>query len=95
MVVETTNYSPKSYLMGATENLHVIERFTRVGPDTLEYEVTINDPTTWMAPWTAVIPLARSEDALYEYACHEGNIGMAGILSGARTLEQAEAEGSR
>jgi hypothetical protein len=95
LVVETANYSPKSYFMGAQENLRVIERFTRVGPDTLQYEVKIEDSETWTAPWTAVIRMSKSEDALYEYACHEGNIGMEGILSGARFLEKAEAEGSR
>ena len=95
LVVETTNYSPKSYFMGATENLHMTERLTRVAPDVLEWEVTIKDPTTWTAPWTVMIPLRRSDDALYEYACHEGNIGMEGILSGARAMEKAESEGSR
>ena len=95
LVVETTNYSPKSYFMGATENLHMTERFTRVAPDVLEWEVTIKDPTTWTAPWTAMIPLRRSDDAIYEYACHEGNIGMEGILAGARAMEKAESAGSR
>ena len=90
-VIETTNYSPKSYFMGAAENLEVTERFTRISRDVLHYEVTVNDPTTWDEPWTAMIPLRRSPDSLFEYACHEGNIGMAGILSGARALEQAEA----
>jgi hypothetical protein len=78
--------------MGSSDNLHLIERFTRVGEDVLQYEVTVTDPTTWTAPWTAMIPLRRSPDAIYEYACHEGNIGMAGIMSGARALEKAEAE---
>lgn len=95
LVVETANYSPKSYFMGAQENLRVVERFTRVGPDTLQYEVTVEDSDTWAAPWTAVVKMSKSADALYEYACHEGNIGMEGILSGARFLEKAEAEGSR
>ena len=92
LVVETTNYAPTSYFMGSSDNLHLIERFTRVGEDVLQYEVTVIDPTTWTAPWTAMIPLRRSPDAIYEYACHEGNIGMAGIMSGARALEKAEAE---
>lgn len=92
LVVETKNYSPKSYFMGAGENLEITERFTRVAPDVLQYEVSVNDPTTWAAPWTAMIPLRQSEDPVFEYACHEGNIGMEGILSGARALEKAEAE---
>ena len=92
LVVETTNYAPTSYFMGSGANLHLVERFTRVSEDVLQYEVTITDPTTWTAPWTAMIPLRRSSDAVFEYACHEGNIGMAGIMAGARALEKAEAE---
>ena len=92
LVVETTNYAPTSYFMGSGENLHLVERFTRVSEDVLQYEVTITDPTTWAAPWTAMIPLQRSSDAVFEYACHEGNIGMGGIMAGARALEMAEAE---
>ena len=90
-VVETKNYSPKAYFMAAGENLEITERFTLVGPDVLQYEVTVNDPSTWERPWSATIPLRRSPDAVFEYACHEGNIGMEGILAGARALEQAEA----
>ena len=95
LVVETKNYSPKSYFQGAAENLEITERFTRVAPDVLEYEVTVNDPSTWTQPWSAMIPLRQSEDAVFEYACHEGNIGMEGILAGARALEKAEAEAQR
>ena len=95
LVVETRHYSEKSYFMGAQEQRQVEERFTRVAPDRLRYEVTITDPDTWTEPWTAVIFLSSSDDALYEYACHEGNVGMEGILSGARVLEKAEAEGTR
>ena len=91
LVVETTNYAPTSYFMGARDDLQLVERFTRVSEDVLQYEATITDPTTWAAPWTAMIPLRRSPDAVFEYACHEGNIGMAGIMAGARALEQAEA----
>ena len=95
LVVETSNYSAKSYFMGAQQDLRIEERFTRVSPDVLRYEVKVSDPSTWTEPWTAVILLNGSSDSLYEYACHEGNIGMEGILSGARTLERQEAEGSR
>ena len=93
LVVETTNYSPKASLMGAAGGrLHVLERFTRASDDALQYEVTMTDPDTWAAPWTAMIPLRHSTDPVYEYACHEGNIGMEGIMAGARALEKAEAE---
>ena len=93
LVVETTNFSSKSdfYLSGPVENLHLVERFTRVGPTTLEYEATIEDPTTWTQPWTVLIPLKRSDDAIFEYACHEGNYGMEGILAGHRAQEKATA----
>ena len=93
LVVETTNFSPKSNFNrgGAAENLHLVERFTRVGPYTLNYEATITDPTTWRRPWTVLIPLKKSEDAIYEYACHEGNYGMEGILAGHRAQERATA----
>ena len=91
LVVETKNYSPYANFMGAAEHLEVTERFTRVSESVLQYEVTVNDPTTWAEPWSAMIPLRRSEDAIYEYACHEGNIGMEGILAGARHKEAQEA----
>ena len=91
LVVETRNYSQLANFMGAAEHLEVTERFTRVSEDVLQYELTVNDPTTWVRPWTAMIPLRSSPDALYEYACHEGNIGMEGILAGARTKEVEEA----
>ena len=59
----------------SAEELRLIERFTRVGPDTLEHEFTVDDPGTYAASWTAMIPLTRSDDPIFEYACHEGNIG--------------------
>ena len=95
LVVETTNYSPRSDYRGAAEHLHLIERFTLAGPDKLHYEITVTDATTWTQPWTAMVPLARSEDALFEYACHEGNIGMAGILAGTRVQESQAAGGGQ
>ena len=88
LVVETTNFSPKSNFRGSAEHLHLVERYTRVGPDTLDYEVSVTDATTWTRPWTVLIPLKRSADAVFEYACHEGNYGMEGILSGHRAQEQ-------
>ena len=95
LVVETTNYSPKSDYRGAAEHLHLIERFTLAGPDKLHYEITVTDATTWTRPWTAMVPLSRSEDALFEYACHEGNIGMAGILAGTRVQEAKASDGGQ
>ena len=88
LVVESTNFSPKSQFMQSNANLHLVEKFTRVGPDTLNYEVTITDPTTWTKPWTALIPLKRTDDKIYEYACHEGNDSMFGILKGHRYEEK-------
>ena len=88
LVVETTNYSAKANYRGSADNLHPIERFTLAAADTLHYEITLTDSTTWITPWTAMAPLSRSNDDLFEYACHEGNIGMTGILAGARVQEQ-------
>jgi hypothetical protein len=73
LVVETTNFSSSSYFMGATDGLHLIERFTRVAPDRIDYEIALSDPATWEQPWTASVPLRRRDQALYEFACHEGN----------------------
>jgi len=69
----------------------VTERFSLTGPDTIKYEITIDDPATWTKPWSLMIPLKRSPEPVYEYACHEGNYGMQGILAGARAEEQAAA----
>ncbi len=91
LVIETTNYSPEATFRGASDKLHMVERLARVGPRTLNYEVTITDSTTWSRPWTVMIPLMGSEDAIFEYACHEGNIGMEGILAGHRAEERAAA----
>jgi len=95
LVVETTNYSPNSSLMNATENLRVTERVTRIGPETIQYEVTFNDPSTWTRPWTLMIPLKHSRERLYEYACHEGNLSLEGILAGARAEEKKTEEAGK
>jgi hypothetical protein len=89
LVVDTTNYLPGVFMNVSTEKLHVVERFSRADADTLKWEVTVDDPGAWSKPWTAMIPLRRSKDAIYEYACHEGNYGLADILAGARA-EEAE-----
>jgi hypothetical protein len=92
LVVETTNFSPNSYFMGATDRLHVVERLTRTGPDTIAYEMTMTDPTTWARPWTAMMPMRARQETLYEFACHEGNYHiMSGMLMGARAQQEAEA----
>ncbi len=94
LVVDTTNFLRETaFLAGkTTQNLHLIERFTRVDTDTLLYEFTVDDPTVWTRPWTAQIPMARSEQHMYEYACHEGNYALPGILGGARAKEKGAEE---
>lgn len=95
LVVETTNFTDKTGsfntvtdAFGTAKNLRLIERFRRIDNGTLSYEFTINDPATFTAAFTAVIPMNRSEAVIYEYACHEGNYGMEGLLSGARAVEK-------
>ncbi len=87
LVVETTNFTDKTAFRGSSEEMRLVERFTRTGPETLLYEFTVDDPATFGKPWTAKIPTTRVEGAMYEYACHEGNYGMEGILTGARAQE--------
>jgi hypothetical protein len=90
LVVDTTNYKPAAF-MNSTAKLHTIERFTRTGPNVIEYSITIDDPGTWVKPWTLMIPLRHTDEMMYEYACHEGNIAMSGMLKGARLQEQEAA----
>jgi hypothetical protein len=91
LVVETTNFTDKVLYYGAADNLKLVERFTRIAQGEIEYRVTISDPTTFTRPWTLVIPYVDTGEAMYEYACHEGNYGLAGILDGARAEERAAA----
>ena len=77
---------------GSGETLHVVERFTRVGADTINYEFTMDDPQTYTKPWTVLVPMAKTDDQIYEYACHEGNYALADILRGARVQEKKAAE---
>ena len=79
---------------GSRENLHLTERWYRVGKN-LRYEVTADDPQTWTKPWTAAVEMAPQPDGMFEYACHEGNYGMANILRGARAQEQAAEEAAK
>ena len=89
LVVDTTNFRDQTNFRGATASLHVVERFTRVDDGTLLYEFTVDDPMTWTRPWSAAVPMTKTEGPIYEYACHEGNYGMLNILTGARAQEKA------
>ena len=92
LVVETRNFLRETSFRGGLSdaNLHLTERFTRVSPGTLMYEVTVDDPTAWTRPWSYQIPMQLSDQPMYEYACHEGNYGLYNILAGAREQEQEE-----
>ena len=92
LVVDTTNFTSKTQFQGASENLHVVERFTRVDPKTILYRFTIEDPTTWDRPWTGEYPWNATSEKLYEYACHEGNYALENMLRGARAKEAEEAK---
>jgi hypothetical protein len=93
LVVETTNFNPKMSFRGSNSDaMRLVERFTPTGPNTLEWRVTVDDPTTWTAPFTFAMDLTRDDsEAVIEYACHEGNMAMANILSGHRADERAAA----
>ena len=92
LVVETTNFLGETSLGGSGASLYLVERFRRVDAETLEYEFTVSDPTSWAAPWTALVQMRKTDQPLYEYACHEGNYSMASSLSGARAFEAVEAD---
>ena len=103
LIVETTNFTQKVHgravgndgtVFGGNEH-HVIERFTRVAADTIDYQITVANPTVWTGPWTAAIPMSAMREQLFEYACHEGNRSVPNILSGNRAEEKAETTGSR
>ncbi len=87
LVVDTTNYRPRAFQSISSDKLHIIERLTRQDAETLRYEINVNDPETYARPWSLMIPLQRSSKPVYEYACHEGNYSLAGILAGARAEE--------
>ncbi len=86
LVVETKNFLRETSLGGSSQDTYLVERFRRINSDTVMYEFTVEDPNGFTRPWSAMMPLRRTDDLLYEYACHEGNIGLAGILAGARNL---------
>jgi hypothetical protein len=110
LVIDTTNFRKEGTgnlpLLGAgvggrlregvltDENLHVVERLSRPDADTLRYEVTVEDPTVWTRPWTAVVLMRRTNEGIFEYACHEGNYAIQNILTGARAADRKRAPGA-
>ncbi len=96
LVVETTNYSPKTtFRFPASENLKVTEYFKRTDADNIDYRFVVHDPTIYTRDWTAVLPLVKAPGPLFEYACHEGNYGIQGVLSGHRAQERKAAEAQK
>jgi hypothetical protein len=94
LVVETTNFTDKTAYRGSSEYLRLIERFTPIGPDTIEWSVTLDDPHTWARPWTFAMNLTHDEgEPPFEYACHEGNYGLRNVLSAARAEEREKEKG--
>ena len=96
-VIETSNFTDKSSFSGnlvgrngSTATMSLVERFTRVADDTLLYEFTVSDPATWTRPWTVQLPMTRTSEQIFEYACHEGNYSMPGMMKGARAMEEAQ-----
>jgi hypothetical protein len=95
LVVDTINFQRETSLRGSTATTHLVERFTREDADTLRYEFTVEDHSTWTRPWTAAVFMKKTEGPMFEYACHEGNFAMAHILSGARASDKASASAGR
>ncbi len=95
LVVVTTSFSEKNSFRGSGPNMRLTERFRRLDSDTLLYQFTVDDPETFTQPWTVEIPLTRTPGPIFEYACHEGNYGMRGVLSGARAEEKAIEESNK
>ena len=87
LVVDTVNFWKGTAFADSTSKMHLVEKFTRTGADSIQYQFTIEDPTTWIAPWTAVIPMRSMDQPIYEYACHEGNYGFHGVMAGIRRLQ--------
>jgi hypothetical protein len=90
LVVDTTNFTDKTRYANSTQDLHVVERFTRVAPNVLLYRFTIEDPATWARPWTGEYTWPATDKPIYEYACHESNYALENILRGARRREADE-----
>jgi len=92
LLVDTTNFTNQTPFHGSSEKLHVVERFTRTSAETVLYEFTVDDPATWVKPWTAQYVMGPALGQIYEFACHEGNYGLRNNLSGARAEEKRAAE---
>jgi hypothetical protein len=92
LVVETTNFTNRTAFQGSSENMHLVERFTRVADDMIRYEFTVDDPDTWTKPWSAEVPWKKTIGPIFEHACHEGNYGLANTLAGARAEEKRTLE---
>jgi hypothetical protein len=92
LVVETTNFNGRVAFQNSSENLKVTERFTRTSEDAIKYEFTINDPSTWETPWSAMVPFAKMDGPIFEHACNEGNYGIRNTLAGVRAEEKRAAE---
>src|SRR5262249_45005499 len=96
LVVETTNYLEKSAYGGASDHLKTTERFKPIGKGLIDWSITFDDSRTWVRPWTFGMQLARNDaEPVFEYACHEGNQGLMGILSAIRAEEKANQQGSK
>jgi hypothetical protein len=95
LVIDTTNFSPNHEFMGSHENLHLVERLTRTDPDTILYQFTVDDPTTFTRPWSAELPMRRTTEGVFPYECHEGNYSLVTILEGARAEERAAEEAAK
>ena len=95
LVVDVTNFSDKTSFRGSSAGLHLVERFTRLDANTMNYEFTVSDPATWARPWTVAMPMPRVQGVMYEYACHEGNYGLTGQLAGARADERNAADAAK
>ncbi len=94
LVVETTNFRPGATFQNANpDRLKITECFTRISAKTIEYKFTVDDPTTWTKPWSAIVPLSHIDGPMFEYACAEGNNGIVNILAGARAAEKTAAKG--
>jgi hypothetical protein len=89
LVVDTTNFTDQTHFRGSDRNMHLVERFKRVSPGMILYQFTVEDPTAFTKPWSAEVPMIAVNEPIYEYACHEGNEGLEGILRGARAEEKA------
>ena len=92
LVVESANFTDKTAFQGSSENMRLVERFTRVAEDTIRYQFTVDDPAMWARPWSAEMPMKKTIGPLFEHACHEGNYGLYNTLNGARVEEKKAAE---